>query len=91
MTDYPDVPPGVRMFDPRRLRRHARKASYLSAIRTARREANEAKSGAARLASTLAKRNQDEARAEKRRVRRERLLMAAILTMLVILTVVVLR
>ena len=27
-SDYPPVPPGVKMFDPRRFRRHARKQAY---------------------------------------------------------------
>ncbi len=65
-SDYPDLPPGVKIFDPRRFKRHARKQGMLSEIINRERRAKEAEAKAHRLAETLAKR-QGEGEEERRR------------------------
>ncbi len=67
LKDYPPVPPGCMMFDPRRLRRHYR-SLYGSSWRRERNEAKriaEAEARAERVAAVKARLSQHEKKPER--------------------------
>ena len=53
MPDYPDVPPGVQMFNPRRFRRHARNRALASHAQKANERMRDAEKAKQALANAL--------------------------------------
>jgi len=64
--DCPEVPPGVKYFDPRRFRRHARKQAMFRLLREKDRKLQDAEQSRRALANLISQREQEAARSKKK-------------------------